>query len=142
VATQQPVVVAAAGKGQQEPSPVGSTNSSQDQLLPAGLSGAGVPRANAGLQVNVAAELGPLQNSLLGAARTISQFAELLRRSTLGFQALLERADVRESQPAKLACMHMAMLCMDIGMGDGPHMCAHARATLDSIRKMDAASRS
>ena len=108
-----------AGGQQQQTSPNDSTTSSQDHMdvtqpapQPAPTA---APRAQHPL-VNVSQELGRLQPEVMQSVKQITQYGGLMRRSTLGFQALLERADVQSSQTAKRACIHLASLCLDMGM--------------------------
>mmetsp|Transcript_27522 Transcript_27522/g.70065 ORF Transcript_27522/g.70065 Transcript_27522/m.70065 type:complete len:548 (-) Transcript_27522:561-2204(-) len=133
----------AGGKGVpgQQTSPNDSTTSSQEQLAMAQSRGSGAgpgthARAVVPQNVNVAAELGPLQAKLLTSARQIVKYAELVKRSTNNFQTLLERPDVRHNPMAKLACLHMAALCMDLGMADGGEVLAHAFKVLECIRHL------
>ncbi|KAJ9534643.1 hypothetical protein QJQ45_002944 [Haematococcus lacustris] len=123
---------AAAAQQQAQLSPVDSVTSCQEQVALA-QSAAPMPRP---VQINVSAELGAFQGKLLQSGRSVAKYAELLRKSTLGFQALLERPDIRASQAAKSACMHMAALCMDMGMGPPSRVVAHARLALNSLKQM------
>jgi len=73
---------------------------------------------------------------ILEQAKQVAKFSGLMRRSPLGFQAFIERADFRDSQPAKLASMHVAALSMDLGMADGFALISHAsraRASIDAL---------
>ena len=69
-------------------------------------------------------------------AKQVSRFASLLRRSPIGFQTFMERTDHSESQPAKLASMHIASISVDMGMVDGLTAIAHghrARACIAAL---------
>jgi hypothetical protein len=63
---------------------------------------------------------------VLDHAKQVSRFAGLMRRSPIGFQSFMERPDYRDSQPAKLASMHIATISVDMGMVDGFSLIAHA----------------
>lgn len=72
---------------------------------------------------------------LVSFAKVASQFSEYMRRSAKGFEAFLERADVRQNQQAKLVCMHLAAVCMDVGMTPGMRIIQHAREALRTLRE-------
>ena len=116
-------------------SPDDSTTSSQ-LVGGAQSSAAAAARSTSGGLLSGDVAFVQLQTRLLVAARQISRFADCLRRSTNSFQGLIERQDVRDNQHAKLACMHMAVVCMDVGMLDGFQVISHASKALESIRRL------
>lgn len=123
-----------AGTGQQL-SPTDSTTSCQEPMAVAQSRGSGAHvRVGSTHHANMAAELAPLQSKLAAAARQARANAELLTRSTNGLQALTERPDVRHNPIALHACAHMTALFMDMGMGDGAEVLAHAFKVLECIR--------
>ena len=75
-----------------------------------------------------------VQPKLLAAAQRIGRYTDLVRRSTIGYQTLIDRPDVRCNQFAKLACMHIAATFLNAGMGDGLQLIAHAREAVVHIK--------
>lgn len=80
-----------------------------------------------------------LQCKLLACARQVARSTEQLRRATHSFQAFVERPDVQQSRPARLAAVHMAAMGMDLGLGGGPAVRAHALHALECIGELAAA---
>ncbi|KXZ43167.1 hypothetical protein GPECTOR_99g802 [Gonium pectorale] len=72
-------------------------------------------------------------SELLEYAKTTMSFTDAMKRSCKSFEAFVERADVRQDQQAKLVCMHLAAVCMDMGMAGGLRVIHHAR---EAIRTM------
>ncbi|GLI65628.1 hypothetical protein VaNZ11_009198 [Volvox africanus] len=70
---------------------------------------------------------------LVGYAHSTCRFAECMKRSCKSFEAFLERPDVRQDQQAKLVCMHLAAICMDVGMTPGHRLLRHAKAALRTL---------
>ena len=112
-----------------QPGPLGGN--SLGRHGPGTLGGAG-----GGQLVSITPEMCALQQRLVSAARQVFRFAETARRSTSGFQAFVERADVQGSQDAKLACMHMSVVSLDMGMRCGPQLVQHASRALAHIRQL------
>mmetsp|Transcript_40163 Transcript_40163/g.89110 ORF Transcript_40163/g.89110 Transcript_40163/m.89110 type:complete len:587 (+) Transcript_40163:120-1880(+) len=112
-------------------SPDDSTNSSQD-VVSASQQQQQLQRQQ--LTASMMAELSQVQQRLMGAAKQVARFSEMIRRSTINFQAFIERADFKTSNDAKLASMHMAVVCMDVGMIDGYKLIAHAHEAIARIR--------
>jgi hypothetical protein len=78
-------------------------------------------------------QLTDLQGRLLSAARQISRLSKMMRKSTNSFQAFIERQDVRQDQQAKMVCMHLAVLCLDMGMAPGEQVILHAKEAIKSL---------
>lgn len=130
---QQPQPRGAPAAAPTHVSPDDSSHSSRDIAAPAtaGTSASTPPLSAVQLQLP---DLGQLQSRLLLAAKQVSRYAELIRRSTNSFQVFIERKAVQESQGAKLACMHMAVVCMDMGMMNGMTLINHATEAMHHIK--------
>ncbi|GFR47261.1 hypothetical protein Agub_g8948 [Astrephomene gubernaculifera] len=106
-----------------------TTHGASGSLPPGGTGAAGSSSGQQGLpgfgQEQVA--------ELLHYARITSRFSEYMRRSSKSFEAFLERSDVRQDQQAKLVCVHLAAVCMDMGMAPGLRIIHHAR---EAVRTM------
>jgi hypothetical protein len=63
---------------------------------------------------------------ILEHAKQVARFSNMIRRSTLSFQTFVERLDYRDSEAAKTASMHIAVISMDMSMVDGFRMLSHA----------------
>lgn len=74
-----------------------------------------------------------LQGRLVQEAKKISRYGDLVRKSASGFQTFIEHASVRCSVDAQRLCMHLAALCMDMGMTPGACVLHHARGALEGI---------
>eukprot|EP00798_Chlamydomonas_sp_ICE-L_P015890 gene15890-22019_t len=116
----------------EQPSPDCSAVSSQDRLdsyTPlASNQPKPVPRKQ--MSSSTTAELEQAQVQMLSNARKLLRFTNMMRRSTMGFQAMIERSDLRENEFAKQACKHMAAMFMSAGMADGLRLLAHARGDM------------
>ncbi|KAG2450334.1 hypothetical protein HYH02_004839 [Chlamydomonas schloesseri] len=138
---KQQAAAAATGSGGgtsvgQRPSPGDSNTSS----LRAAANGAGASAADGGGSGGGGTAAGGLAgfsheqvSELLTYARTTSKFSEYMRRSTKGLQDFMERADVQADQQAKLMCMHLAAVCMDMGMTPGLRVIHHAREAVRTL---------
>ncbi|GLC50074.1 hypothetical protein PLESTB_000339300 [Pleodorina starrii] len=133
----------ASGSGQQ-PSPEDSSTSSlhagQVSNGPGSLSGGAAPGGAGSAHGSGGGVSQPLAgfgheqvSELLSYARTTYRFSEFMKRSSKSFEAFLERPDVRQDQQAKLVCMHLAAVCMDVGMTPGTRVIHHAR---EAVRTM------
>lgn len=136
--------------GGQQPSPDDSSNSCQDHMAvtqagglalrggrgpTAAAGGASAQHAQASSQQQ-ANEMQYLCSKMAHAAKQAAEFSELLKRSASSFRELLERADVQDSQHAKEACMHMALILMDVGMMHRQAITAHSHRVLASLRQL------
>lgn len=72
-------------------------------------------------------------SELLTYAKTTSKFSEYMKRSTKGLQDFMDRSDVQSDQQAKLMCMHLAAVCMDMGMTPGLRVIHHAREAVRTL---------
>ncbi|KAG2441104.1 hypothetical protein HXX76_003956 [Chlamydomonas incerta] len=137
---KQQAAAAAAGSGGgasvgQRPSPEDSNTSS----LRAATHGAG-PSAADGSAGGGGTGAGGLAgfsheqvSELVTYAKTTSKFSEYMKRSTKGLQDFMERSDVQGDQQAKLMCMHLAAVCMDMGMTPGLRVIHHAREAVRTL---------
>lgn len=123
---------AAAAAAPAHVSPDDSSHSSRDIAATAAAASASTPPLSA-VQLQLP-DLGLLQSRLLASAKQVSRYADLIRRSTNSFQVFIERKAVQESQGAKLACMHMAVVCMDMGMMNGMTLINHATEAMHHIK--------
>ncbi|KAG2484931.1 hypothetical protein HYH03_016317 [Edaphochlamys debaryana] len=140
-AAAQAAGAAAAGgaaAGGQQPSPEDSTTSSLHASAHgagsagaaggsgAGGGGAGAPGGLTGFGHDQVAEL-------LSYARLTARFSDYMKRSAKSFEAFLERPDVRQDQQAKLVCVHLAAVCMDMGQTPGHKVIQHAREAVRTL---------
>jgi hypothetical protein len=117
--------------GGQQPSPEDSSTSSLHAAAMPASSGGGGSQAAAGGGAQPLAGFGHDQISeLLGFARATLRFSESMNRSTKSFEAFREHPDVLTDQHAKLVCMHLAAVCMDVGMAPTLRVIRHAREAL------------
>ncbi|PNH07944.1 hypothetical protein TSOC_005569, partial [Tetrabaena socialis] len=120
-----------------QPSPEDSTTSSLHAAPggpPTSAAAAGAAGGSGGAPAQGLAGFGHEQvTELLSYARTTVRFSEYMRRSSKGFEALLERSDVRSDQQAKLVCMHLAAVCMDMGNAPGQRVIHHAREAVRTL---------
>ena len=70
---------------------------------------------------------------LVGFAKISAKFSEVMRRSSKSFEAFLERSDVRGNQQAKLLVMHLAAVCMDMGIAPDGRVVVHAREAVRTL---------
>ncbi|MEW5301733.1 MAG: hypothetical protein WDW36_004572 [Sanguina aurantia] len=116
-------------------SPDDSSHSSREVAAPVatGVSASTPPLPTAQQHLLLLPDLGQLQSKLLASSRQVSRYSELIRRSTNSFQVFIERKAVQEKQDAKLACMHMAVVCLDMGMMNGMTLISHATEAMKHI---------
>ena len=122
--------------GHQQPSPEDSTTTTSGLQAVAGAAGGAPPPRATQPQQQQQSLPGLSQDQvaeLISYARMAQRCADFMRRSTKGFESFLERPDVLANQQAKLVCVHLAAIFMDMGAAPGQRLIQHSREAVRTL---------